>query len=83
MWQECPEFARERRHLEGKFSLPHYLWVSQPRLTSKSGWITYQAGPSPMTRARYLAATCELALCILRRGLRGEAGVLHRFDIEG
>ena len=43
LWQECPCFNNDRATLRQEFKLHPNFWFSQPRATSKIGWITYNA----------------------------------------
>ena len=41
------------------------IWAELPRVTTKSGWITFQAHPQKSRRGDFQAAVCQLAICIL------------------
>ena len=66
-WADCPEFAVTRRDLERRFIISSRWWGAQPRITAKSGWITFDADASPDRRASLQVATCELGLSIMLR----------------
>ena len=59
-WVECPRFDTTRQALATEFNLPASFWTDQPRVTSKSGWITQRAADS-LTR-RCSAPSCLLSL---------------------
>lgn len=65
LWAECQTFTPAREQIERCYSVPHTWWGRQPRVTSKSGWITMQAAPTADRRAVLQVATCRLGMVIL------------------
>ena len=66
-WSECPAFDTERHNLNTLHSIPADWWAQQPRVTAKTGWITYDAGGDVATRAHRQVAANKLGMAILRR----------------
>ena len=66
-WAECPAFHAMRQQLSRQHNIPHGWWWQQPRITSKSGWITYDAGDTTTIRANRQIAACKLGIHILDR----------------
>ena len=64
-WALCPQFRSFRQEIEASFNVAHGWWVRQPRVTAKSGWITFDADPSPAVRAMLQVAACKLGLRIM------------------
>ena len=62
---ECPHFQQERRRAEEAHNMKPEVWAELPRVTTKSGWITFQAHPQKSRRGDFQAAVCQLAICIL------------------
>ena len=67
-FSECPLFADLRRQLGREYSIPPAWWASQPRITSKSGWITCSAGSNVVIRAQRQVAACRLGIEIAKIG---------------
>lgn len=61
----CPHFNSFRAELQHSFNLEHSWWLLQPRVTSKSGWITFVAGANTLERAQRQIAACLLGIQIL------------------
>ena len=61
-WATCPQFRSFRQEMECSFNVAHVWWVNQPRVTAKSGWVTFDADPSPAIGAKLQAVACKLAL---------------------
>ena len=65
LWQECPRFDA----LRGELSLEHHVhpswWQQQPRVTSKSGWITTTAHEEPRMRPGLQIMACKLAIRVV------------------
>ena len=57
-WADWPEFAINRCNLERRFIIPSRWWGAQPRITAKSGWITFDADANPVRRASLQVASC-------------------------
>jgi len=69
---ECPHWDGLRADLSSKYILPPTFWTSLPRVSAKSGWITYAADPaSNVRRATMLRAVCEMGIGIIGGGLEG------------
>ena len=66
-WAECPAFHAMRQQLSRQHNIPHGWWWQQPRITSKSRWITYNAGETTTIRANRQIAACKLGIHILDR----------------
>ena len=64
-WVECSRFDTTRQALTTEFNLPASFWTDQPRVTSKSGWITQRAADSLARRAQLQVASCRLALVVM------------------
>ena len=64
-WQDCPHFATLRLAARRTYKLPPCFFLRQPRVTSKSGWITYAAGRTVERRAILQIAACEVGLAIV------------------
>ena len=63
-WAECPRFNDLRNAYNEQYKLPDNWWRQQPRVTSKSGWITTSAATTPFLRATYQVAACRLGIAI-------------------
>ena len=68
-WVECSAFADSRKAAQRAYNIQASWWAQQPRITSKSGWITYQASPNPQRRAVLQVAACRLGIVVLE-GIR-------------
>ena len=66
LWQECSAFDQKRAELARAHKLPGTFWRRQPRVTSKSGWITYAAGRTAERRATMQLAACQLGVHIVK-----------------
>ena len=64
-WVECPHFQPTRLALEAAYAIPPTWWACQPRVTSKSGWITIDAAPTLARRATLQVASCRLGMAIV------------------
>jgi hypothetical protein len=64
LWQDCPRFEVARRQLGHEYDVHHDWWQRQPRVTSKSGWITMAAHADVKKRALLQIMSCRLALQI-------------------
>ena len=65
---ECPEHAPVRERLSTQFAIPAGWWLQQPRVLSKSGWITQDAGISHAQRVQRQIAACALGIAIAKMG---------------
>lgn len=61
---DCPELSAIRSRLEKAHQIPNSWWRAQPRITSKSAWVTTTSGCNPQQRVSRLIATCKLAIAI-------------------
>ena len=66
LWQDCPRWARERAALALDFDVPLRWWTDQPRVTSKSGWITFGAADTTHQRAKLQVMTCRLGILVVQ-----------------
>ena len=55
-----PELAPLRARLSTQFAIPAGWWLQQPRVLSKSGWITQDAGISHAQSVQRQIAACAL-----------------------
>ena len=69
MFADCPRFHQRRCELSAVHSIPDDFWSSAPRVTSKSGWVTYGAHPCKRMRACLQIAACQLGMDIVSMGL--------------
>ena len=65
-WAECPRFAGRRLGLGKELRVAPSWWGAQPRVTSKSGWITKAAGGSVRRRAEMQVMACRLGVAIMQ-----------------
>ena len=65
MWAECPQYDRLRTRLQEEFGLDSGWWKRQPRVTAKSGWVTYDAANTPDGRLKALLAANRLGVVIV------------------
>jgi hypothetical protein len=65
LWQECPRFEVMRRQLSLEYGIHPGWWQRQPRVTSKSGWITEAAHEDPARRPVLQLMSCRLALKVV------------------
>ena len=63
-WSDCPRFNNVRSELQSMHHIAASWWQSQPRCTSKSGWITRQAARTAALRAHCAVAACKLGIRI-------------------
>ena len=69
-WAECPRFSAYREAMQQDYGIQPAWWQQQPRVTSKSGWITMRAGASTQQRATRQIAACSLGIQIVAEGMR-------------
>ena len=65
LWAECPQYDRLRAQLQEELGLDAGWWLKQPRVTAKSGWITYAAAKSRDGRLKALIAANRLGVVIV------------------
>ena len=64
-WAECLMFAPRRSKLDVEYRMPVGWWRAQPRVTAKSGWVTFAAASSLKKRARRQVAACQMGIAIV------------------
>lgn len=64
---ECEGSTTERRMINRTFNIDDDWWQRQPRVTTKTGWITYEADRDGDRRSTLQVATCRLAMMIITR----------------
>ena len=75
MVTQCRHFHEFRCQVQRTYKIPSGWWQTLPRVTSKSGWITYSAHSSQERRAVLQIAVCRVAIVVMqdpqmRSGLR-------------
>jgi hypothetical protein len=55
-----------RLSLQQRYNVPPLWWSQQPRVTSKSGWVTYNAAPSLATRQQFAIAANLLGIAVCK-----------------
>ena len=65
MCADCPYFQDIREELQALHGIPDSWWAEQPRVTSKSGWVTVGAHPSAKVRVKYQITACHLGIKVL------------------
>jgi hypothetical protein len=58
---ECRRFQADRAAINTEFGIPAVWWGKQPRVTTKSGWITLKGGATVVRRATLQVAVAKLA----------------------
>ena len=66
LWQDCPRWTTERTALALELGVALRWWADQPRVTSKSGWITFGAADTTKARAGLQIMTCRLGILVVR-----------------
>ncbi|CAE8677334.1 unnamed protein product, partial [Polarella glacialis] len=66
LWAECPRHARFRATLQEEYGLDDGWWMRQPRVTAKSGWVTYAASRTREGRLKALLAANRLGIIIVK-----------------
>ncbi len=62
---ECGHFDALRRQMNMMYSITDAWWARQPRVTLKTGWITFGAHQQVLRRADLQVAVCRMGLAIL------------------
>lgn len=62
---ECPHFKQSRKLMQSQFRIKPEWWNSLPRVTSKSGWITFEAAATIERRSALQVAVCTVGLAVL------------------
>ena len=70
LWAECHCLDDVRRSIEEDLEVEREWWAAQPKVTSKSGWVTRRAAESSERRAIYFQAACRMGIAVTR--LEGE-----------
>ena len=63
---ECSKFDLERNTISDELTLPDHWWSSLPRVSSKSGWITFAADDNPNRRSVMQVALARMGLRVLK-----------------
>ena len=71
-WAECPHFDKPRQNIAASYDLPDEFWHRQPRVTAKTGWITYDADVCPIRRAKMQVAACLLGIRVIAEPMKGK-----------
>ena len=79
---ECPTFEPTRFEMKQQFAIPVGWFQAQPRVTEKSGWITFAAAPCRAKRAKLRAAACELGLEVLQKSSAFHLVCGSGFDLD-
>ena len=66
LWAECHKFKPKREALEAQFGMDSGWWQRQPRITSKSGWITFEAARSLHGRGKAMIAANSLGIEVVK-----------------
>ena len=62
---ECATYHPQRLAIRDQWRLPSNWWTTLPRVTSKTGWITFEAHPWQQRRGEMQVAVCQLAMKIM------------------
>ena len=65
LWAECSHYDDLRASLQEEHGLDAGWWARQPRVTSKSGWVTYEAARTKVGRVKALIAANSLGIQIV------------------
>ena len=71
---ECPRFEPKRLNLQCECRILPTWWAHQPRMTSKSGWITLEAATCTDRRVALQIAACRVALAVFDVFLDDDVG---------
>jgi len=63
---ECPRFDEWRWRLEQELNVTRNWWASQPKCTTKSGWITFKGGDALACRTLRQIMACRLGIRIIQ-----------------
>jgi hypothetical protein len=74
---ECRRFKDDRKKISEDFAIPAGWWGKQPRVTTKSGWITTKAATTVGKRA-----TLQVAVAIFANKMLEEEGLEKAADEE-
>ena len=62
LFTECPHFDDLRSSLELEYVIPDGWWLPRLKVTTSTGFITFDAGNSVAERSRLLIASCKLGI---------------------
>ena len=65
LWAHCPRYAQRRAEANVTYGLEEEFWTTQPKCTSKTGWITLSADANPTRRALKQIASCVLGIAMI------------------
>ena len=65
LWADCSKFDDHRARLSAAFALDHGWWARQPRVTAKTGWVTYACADSLGARGAAMVAACNSGIEIV------------------
>ena len=65
LWAHCSMFSSQRKALSKTYGVPLSWWGSQPKITAKSGWVTYEAHPCSLQRQRLLVMACKMGIEVM------------------
>jgi hypothetical protein len=76
---ECEFFAEVRAGISAEWGIPPAWWATQPRVTSKTGWVTFGAADTKDRRIELAIAASQMGIRIVRSlpGWFEDAGVMH------
>jgi len=63
--RDAPTSEQSGQKPERKHQMQPALWTAQPRVTSKSEWISYSAGESQQRKSQMHIASFDLGICIM------------------
>jgi hypothetical protein len=66
LWAECERFSPKRKQLERQFGMDSGWWQRQPKITAKSGWITFEAPRSLHGRGQAMIAANQLGIDVVK-----------------
>ena len=72
LWAECSGTEAQRQELSREFEVPITWWSKQPRITSKSGWITTRAAATLQRRTALQVLACLMGMHVVKTG-----GAIH------
>jgi hypothetical protein len=79
-WADCPRFNAIRLNLQRRYGVPASVWAQQPRVTSKSGWLTYDAAPGLAQRQSYAIAANILGIAVCKEASPPSADAVAAVD---
>ena len=76
LWADCTHLDEVRNAIAAKYSVPAGWWQEQPRCTSKTGWIVYEADASLARRKKLAIAANELGIAVAKTAKQAKANFL-------